>query len=83
MLTDLKRQYPHFFSSRNANRFFKLSSRFGYEGSDEKVSYYNGKAFRNLLFKDFMVGYPVYYFSRTKMTGSSIHLRKKKSKKLW
>ena len=66
---------------RNPTKVFNLSAKLGYEGISEKISYYNGKVFKSVLFKDFMIGYPVYFFARTKLTGSSIHSRKKKAKK--
>lgn len=78
MINDLKKLYPHFFSVKNPSRVFKLSQRLSHDCPAEKVSYYTGKIFKTVLFKDFMAGYPVFFLARTKVTGSAIHTRKKK-----
>ena len=80
-MRDLKSQYAHVFQTFKSGKVYNGSSRLGYAPDQEKLTYYNGQMFRALTLKEGMVGYPIKIFMRTKLTGKSIHQRKKKKKK--
>ena len=82
MLRDLKIKYPHVLQTFKSGKFYSGCHFFGYDPEQEKMTYYNGQTFRSLTLKENMVGYPLKIFMRTKVTGKSIHQRKKKKKKL-
>lgn len=81
-MRDLKIKYPHVLQSFKDGKFYSGSYFFGYDMEREKITYYNGQTFRSLTLKENMAGYPLKIFMRTKVTGKSIHQRKKKKKKL-
>lgn len=81
-MRDLKIKYPHVIQSFKSGKCYSGSYFFGYDIEQEKIAYYNGQTFRSLTLKENMSGYPLKIFMRTKVTGKSIHQRKKKKKKL-
>jgi hypothetical protein len=82
-MRDLKRDFPHLLNPfKPDSKVFSPKYRFSYEPGYERLSYYNGQSFKSLLYKESMAGYPLSDFMRTKITGRSIHQRKKKKKKL-
>jgi hypothetical protein len=81
-MRDLKRNFPHFFRPvKYSEKVFSCAFRFGYDFPFEKISYYNGRTFRSILFKEFIAGHIFREFIRTKVTGSTIHIRNKKRTK--
>jgi hypothetical protein len=80
-MRDLKKNFPHLFSYFKPTKLYRGSTKFSYTLDQERVSYYDGASFKSVLLKEAMVGYPLSYFMRTKITGKSIHIRKKKKKK--
>lgn len=81
-MRDLKRDFPHLLGTfRRGVTIFSRAYRFPYAPGFERVTYYSGNEFKSMLFKDSMVGHTLFEFARTKITGRSIHLRKKKKKK--
>lgn len=82
-MRDLKQRYPHLFNSFrvSSTKSYKPHLCFSYGSEQERLAYYNGQTTKSLLLKESMVGYPLFSFIRTKLTGKSIHQRKKKKKK--
>lgn len=80
-MRDLKSQYAHVFQTFKAGKIYSGIPRLGYDFEQEKILYYNGQTFRSLTLKEGIVGYPLKIFIRNKLTGKSIHQRKKKKKK--
>lgn len=80
-MRDLKRKYPHILQNFKTGKIYSGSFFLGYDPDQEKITYYNGQVFRPLTLRENMSGYSLRTFIRTKVTGKSIHQRKKKKKR--
>ena len=81
-IRDLKKAYSHiFFHFRPTVKNYSSNFSLPFELAAERVYYYSGNSFKSLLFKENLAGQHLFFFRRIKLTGKSIHTRKKKKKK--